>query len=165
MEYFEYLEWILILIIVPLSNYCLYLAHRNLEALGNSNLKFSHKWTIIWWYIPIYGLWKPYQIVKEIWKGSDPEQPVQSYHLWNSREYNMLILTWFIPYILMWISLVGFVLYVFLADETLNMVIELVPQLQVLTNFLATISEISFAWILVQIGLGQNIRYQKMFRR
>ena len=49
-----------------------YRAHRNLPALGASELRFTPGWAIVWWFIPIFFFWKPYQVTVEIMKSSDP---------------------------------------------------------------------------------------------
>lgn len=47
-------------------------AHRNLPALGAAEPRFSPGWAVGWWFIPFMNLFRPYQVAKEIWKGSDP---------------------------------------------------------------------------------------------
>jgi hypothetical protein len=49
-----------------------YRNHRNLPALGASELRFTPAWAVVWWFIPILNLWKPYQVTVEIMKASDP---------------------------------------------------------------------------------------------
>jgi len=46
--------------------------HRNLRALGAKNLKYSPGWAVGAWFIPILNLFRPYQIMAEVWRGSDP---------------------------------------------------------------------------------------------
>ncbi len=39
-------------------------------------MRFTPGWAILWYFIPIANLWKPYQAMKEIWKASaDPHDP------------------------------------------------------------------------------------------
>ena len=47
-------------------------AHRNLPALGVRNLKYSPGWAVGGFFVPFLNLVRPYQVVKEIWKASDP---------------------------------------------------------------------------------------------
>lgn len=44
----------------------IYKAHQNLDTLGRSHLRFSHSSTVWWWFVPLFNLWKPYQVLKEI---------------------------------------------------------------------------------------------------
>ena len=47
-------------------------AHKNLKALGAHGLKYSPGWAVGGFFVPIFNLVRPYQVVKEIWKASDP---------------------------------------------------------------------------------------------
>ena len=47
-------------------------ASSNLEPLNAQGQRFSPGWAVGWWFIPIMQVWRPYQVVKEIWNGSDP---------------------------------------------------------------------------------------------
>jgi hypothetical protein len=49
-----------------------YKAYKNLPSLGGKELLFSARWIILRFFIPILGLYQPYQATKEIWKSSDP---------------------------------------------------------------------------------------------
>jgi hypothetical protein len=48
----------------------LHAAHRNLRTIGASVPRFSPGWVVGWWFVPFGNLFKPYQIMKEIWVGS-----------------------------------------------------------------------------------------------
>ena len=50
----------------------MYRAMKNLEGLGY-NSEYSPKDAVIWWFIPLLWFWRPYQVMREIWKGSHPE--------------------------------------------------------------------------------------------
>ncbi len=54
-------------------------AHRNLPALGNRRLEYTPGWAVGAWFVPILNLFRPYQIMREVWKGSDPENLQTSY--------------------------------------------------------------------------------------
>jgi len=47
-------------------------AHRNLPSLGTTALRFTPGWAVGWWFVPVFSLFRPYQVAKEIWRGSDP---------------------------------------------------------------------------------------------
>jgi len=49
-----------------------YAAHANLHALGCPDIKFTPGWAVGWFFVPLLNLFKPYQVVSEIWRGSDP---------------------------------------------------------------------------------------------
>jgi hypothetical protein len=47
-------------------------ARRNVVALGARGLVHSREWATWGWFIPIINLFRPYQVVAEIWRASDP---------------------------------------------------------------------------------------------
>ncbi|MBX7073973.1 MAG: DUF4328 domain-containing protein [Pirellulales bacterium] len=49
-----------------------YRVHSNLPALGAKRLDFSNGWSVGWFFVPILNLWKPYQVMKENFRGSLP---------------------------------------------------------------------------------------------
>lgn len=51
----------------------LFRAMRNLKKLGSPQAKMSPGWVVGWWFLPISSLIKPYQGVRQIWKGSREE--------------------------------------------------------------------------------------------
>jgi hypothetical protein len=46
--------------------------YRNLPALGARRLRYSPKWAAGGWYVPILSLFRPLQIVREIWTSTTP---------------------------------------------------------------------------------------------
>ena len=53
-------------------------ANKNLTSFGTNHLQFTSGWAVGWWFIPFANLVKPFQVVREVWCGSDPtvsEQP------------------------------------------------------------------------------------------
>ena len=47
-------------------------AAANLPALGGRELRFTPGWAVGWWFVPIANLFRPYQVMAELWKASDP---------------------------------------------------------------------------------------------
>lgn len=45
-------------------------AHENLRVLGARVLRFRHSSTLTAWIIPVVNLWRPYQVMREIWEES-----------------------------------------------------------------------------------------------
>lgn len=51
-----------------------YLSNKNARALGGAGeMEFSPGWSVGWYFIPVFSLWKPYQALKEIFKSSHPD--------------------------------------------------------------------------------------------
>jgi hypothetical protein len=73
----------------------------NLRALGARRLRFGREWIYLGFAIPGLNLYRPYQVVSEVWRGSDPacESPVD----WQRLATPRLVLGW-------WLLLVSWVL-------------------------------------------------------
>ena len=50
-------------------------AYRNLAPLGAERTRFKSWWTIAGWFIPIWNVFRPKQLLNDIWRGSDPSLP------------------------------------------------------------------------------------------
>ena len=49
-------------------------ASSNLKALDVESQRFSPGCGVVWWFIPIMNLFRPYQVMKEIWRESYPSK-------------------------------------------------------------------------------------------
>jgi hypothetical protein len=80
----------------------LYQARANLRALGTRRLRFGREWTYLAFAIPLLNAYRPYQVVSEIWRGSDPAStdPLG----WQRLETSRLVLAW-------WLGLVAWVAF------------------------------------------------------
>lgn len=80
----------------------LHQARANLRALGTRRLRFGREWTYLAFAIPLLNAYRPYQVVSEVWRGSDPAStdPVGWQRLATSR----LVLAW-------WLGLVTWVAF------------------------------------------------------
>ena len=66
----------------------IYRANYNAHVLGASGMRFSPGWSIGWYFIPILNLWKPYQVMKEIWQASSNPQD------WKRQKVSSLLPWW-----------------------------------------------------------------------
>jgi hypothetical protein len=48
-------------------------ANKNLTPLKADMIEFSSGWAVGWWFIPFANLVKPFQVVRELWCESDPD--------------------------------------------------------------------------------------------
>lgn len=46
---------------------------KNLASLGAISTKYSPGWAVGYWFIPILNLFRPYQVMVEVWHGSVPQ--------------------------------------------------------------------------------------------
>jgi len=47
-------------------------AWRNLKSLGGRDLKYSTAWVVGGFFVPIMNLYRPIQVMREVWHGSNP---------------------------------------------------------------------------------------------
>lgn len=67
------LQLVAILAVAVLFLRWIYLANTNVRVMGAGGLRYSPRGAIVWYFVPIASLWKPYQAMKEIWQASmDP---------------------------------------------------------------------------------------------
>lgn len=71
-----------------LSLLWLYKAHKNIEKKGIKDLNFSNKACVYWWFVPIWGFWKPYFVVKEIYLASKYDNN------WKDKSALFIIIWW-----------------------------------------------------------------------
>jgi Domain of unknown function (DUF4328) len=74
-------------------------AYRNLERLGSDGLRFGKGWAIAYWFIPIGNLFRPKQVMNDIWRGSDPELPARAHH-WQGNPVPALFHWWWALWLL-----------------------------------------------------------------
>lgn len=66
----------------------IYRANYNARQLGAVNMKFTPGWSVGWYFVPLFSLWKPYQAMEEIWKAS--HNPGN----WATEKINYLLPLW-----------------------------------------------------------------------
>ncbi len=67
---------LLIVVCIPTVILFLVWIHRvseNLRFLGALGQRFSPGWAVGSWFVPLVNLFRPYQVMGEIWRGSDPD--------------------------------------------------------------------------------------------
>lgn len=79
----------------------LLLVRVNVRAMGARRLRWSRSWTIAGFLIPLVNLFRPYQVIHEVWQASDPDN-LDAFN-WRSVRVPRLLLVW-------WLLFVGCVL-------------------------------------------------------
>lgn len=69
----------------------------NLPALGIEDARWTPGWAVGWWFVPVWWWFRPFQVVKEIWKASAPEARPNS---WRDASTPALLGWWWALYIL-----------------------------------------------------------------
>lgn len=54
-------------------------SYRNLASFGLRETRFRYGWVFWCWFTPIFNLFRPKQLVDEVWRASDPELPEAYY--------------------------------------------------------------------------------------
>ena len=137
----------------------IYRAHKNLPALGAKNLQYSPRWAVGWWFVPIMNLARPFQVVTEIWKASDPE--VTDGHSWRNTPLSPLISSWWTLWILSSI-IAWIVMRIAFASEPTT-VTDLLPHRWAL--FAVSALEIIAAILAILVVRGIDARQEAKHRR
>jgi hypothetical protein len=60
-------------------------ASRNVLAMKNSGQRFTPEKAVLWFFVPVLNLVKPWQVYKEIFRGSDPDVSTNSETEWKKK--------------------------------------------------------------------------------
>lgn len=75
--------------------------YSNVSALGGSGLRFRSGWAIAGWLVPPFALWRPKQIVNDVWRASDRTLPAAAdREEWGSRPTPLLLGAWWALWVL-----------------------------------------------------------------
>jgi hypothetical protein len=66
----------------------IYRANHNARQLGGQDMRFTPGWSVGWYFIPIFNLFRPYQAMKEIWQVS--QNPKQ----WQTEVHGSILSVW-----------------------------------------------------------------------
>jgi hypothetical protein len=67
----------------------------NVRAFGCRRFRYPRIWAIIGFFIPILNFFRPYQVVSEIWRASDP-RAVETPVAWISMPVSRYVLAWWV---------------------------------------------------------------------
>jgi hypothetical protein len=66
-------------------------AYYNLHAIPGSSPAYAEGWAAGWWFVPVMNLFRPYQIMREIWDGT---QKVITHRLDKLYSLNIIVIWW-----------------------------------------------------------------------
>jgi Domain of unknown function (DUF4328) len=72
----------------------IYRAYKNIQGFGAEGLRFSPAWAVGYYFIPILSLFRPLQVMNEIWRASDDP------HHWSQKRGSWLIAAWWTLFLL-----------------------------------------------------------------
>lgn len=67
----------------------------NVRAFGCRRFRYSRIWAIIGFFIPILNFFRPYQVVAEVWRASDP-RAVETPVAWIPMPVSRYVLAWWV---------------------------------------------------------------------
>jgi hypothetical protein len=73
-------------------------AYRNLPALGARRLRYRPWWAVGAWLLPVFSLFRPKQVLNDIWRASDPDLPPEQAATWRKRPVAELLGWWWLAF-------------------------------------------------------------------
>jgi serine/threonine protein kinase len=74
-------------------------AYLNLPALGARRLRFRPWWAVGAWLVPVFSLFRPKQVMNDIWRASDPDLPPDQADAWRRRPVAELLGWWWLAFL------------------------------------------------------------------
>jgi len=74
-------------------------AYLNLPALGARRLRFRPWWAVGAWLVPVFSLFRPKQVLNDIWRASDPGLPPEQGDTWRRRPVAELLGWWWLAFL------------------------------------------------------------------
>jgi Na+/proline symporter len=69
-------------------------AYKNLYALRAEGLRFSSGWAVAWFFIPFASLFRPYQVMSEVLRASDPAADLSDSDSWKYLSLPRIVGIW-----------------------------------------------------------------------
>jgi serine/threonine protein kinase len=74
-------------------------AYLNLPALGARRLRFRPWWAVGAWLLPVFSLFRPKQVLNDVWRASDPDLPLDQADTWRRRPVAELLGWWWLVFL------------------------------------------------------------------
>jgi hypothetical protein len=88
-------SWVIYAAIIAVFCRWIYVASCNARAMGAVGMRFTPGWSVAWYFVPVANLWKPFQVMCEIWNAS--ANPAQ----WRGEVANPLLVFWRLSFLAM----------------------------------------------------------------
>ena len=110
---FQLLEILSFSVAAIIGLYWFYRANKNIHAMGAKKIS-SPRMAVIWYFVPILNLWKPYKVAQQIWKSSNPQIKLTNGNEWkNSRSSSSIKIWWTLWISTIFIKILSVVLLVY----------------------------------------------------
>jgi len=74
-------------------------AYLNLPALGARRLRFRPWWAVGAWLLPVFSVFRPKQVLNDVWRASDPDLPADQADTWRRRPVAELLGWWWLAFL------------------------------------------------------------------
>jgi hypothetical protein len=74
-------------------------AYANLAPLGASRLRYGRWWAVGAWVLPVFSLFRPKQLMNDIWRASDPDLPPNMEDRWRHRPVAPMLGWWWVAFL------------------------------------------------------------------
>lgn len=161
----ENLQTIITIIVVAITLFWYYWASKNIHSFGAKEVT-SPKMAMIWWIVPIFFFWKPYDVTQQLWKASDPEINLTEGTEWtNVPDENIITIWWILILAFVFSALILYGLQDYLVDSEQswgNIEAILFVIMTTLILSAAIIIEIYFIRIVRRISTWQDLKYSSL---
>jgi hypothetical protein len=160
------------IILLILTLYWFYRATKNAHQFGAKEIT-SPVMAVIWWFIPILEIWKPYQVAQQIWRASNPQIIFSNGTEWKNLPSSKNIkLWWFLGLLSIFVVFVGLIIGIqdvglqyYLDPQQMEQVSPVSNKITfytnvagILSNMILIISRIFFIRMIKDIFLWQEIK-------
>jgi len=92
------IDTFIILISIPIFIVFLVWFYRAVKNINSFGAKYvnSPGMAVVWWFIPIMNLWKPYEVAQQIWMTSNPEIMLTEGTEWRKVPRSNIITIWWV---------------------------------------------------------------------
>jgi hypothetical protein len=150
---------------VSITLFWYYWASKNILSFGAKEVT-SPIMALIWWIVPIFFFWKPYDVTQQIWKASDPEINLTDGTEWqNVPDANIITIWWILilAFVFNALILYGFQDYFVDSEQSWGTIqIMLFAIMTILILSASIIIEIYFIRIVGQISTWQDLKYSNL---
>ena len=134
-------------------------AHKNLSALKVRGLEFTPGWAVGLWFIPFVNFVKPFQVMREIWHGSDPGNEDNNKHTRAQKETPEILGFWW--GVLLVSVFTGYIANIMAGNET-RAENTFYPAALVLSELLRFGALVLIILIIKEITKRQELRFQNL---
>jgi hypothetical protein len=137
-----------------------YRAHRNLPSFGVQELRHRQSWVVGGFFIPVLNLVRPYQVMKEVWWGSDPDLVPGTGKL--PRQGAALPLLWWWSYLLMNVASTIAMQLMIRGDDSLSG-LRVATQVDIGASAITIVAAIFAAGIVREVSVRQTEKRERIF--